>query len=188
MYTKDKSSAVSQVSWFDLNKTRTLVTPCDVTGYHETTRQTPSSLSLYTVWFSLWCEWRYLLLCLIANVAIRFLATNGSFCSGLLCSSCDMVCFTQSIMEYNGGSVVAMVGKNCVAIASDMRLGNQALNVATFDKVFHLRQLLPLLKCSLWLKIGRYSLSQTVYILVSQVWQQMYQLCAYKHASPCVFF
>jgi 20S proteasome subunit beta 3 len=38
-------------------------------------------------------------------------------------------------MEYNGGSVVAMVGKNCVAIASDLRLGNQALNVATFDKV-----------------------------------------------------
>ncbi|KAF8505222.1 20S proteasome subunit beta 3 [Gautieria morchelliformis] len=42
----------------------------------------------------------------------------------------------MSIMEYNGGSVVAMVGKNCVAIASDLRLGNQALNVATFDKIF----------------------------------------------------
>ncbi|KAF8583033.1 20S proteasome subunit beta 3 [Ramaria rubella] len=40
-------------------------------------------------------------------------------------------------MEYNGGSVVAMVGKNCVAIASDLRLGNQALTVATnFDKIF----------------------------------------------------
>jgi 20S proteasome alpha/beta subunit len=39
-------------------------------------------------------------------------------------------------MEYNGGSVVAMVGKNCVAIASDLRLGNQALTVATnFEKV-----------------------------------------------------
>ncbi|PVF96685.1 putative PUP3-20S proteasome subunit beta3 [Serendipita vermifera] len=43
----------------------------------------------------------------------------------------------MSIMEYNGGSVVAMVGKNCVAIASDLRLGNQALTVATnFEKVF----------------------------------------------------
>jgi hypothetical protein len=42
----------------------------------------------------------------------------------------------QSFMEYNGGSVVAMVGKNCVAIASDLRLGNQALTVATnFEKV-----------------------------------------------------
>ena len=39
-------------------------------------------------------------------------------------------------MEYNGGSVVAMLGKDCVAIASDMRLGNQALTVAcNFEKV-----------------------------------------------------
>lgn len=39
-------------------------------------------------------------------------------------------------MQYNGGSVVAMVGKNCVAIASDLRLGNQALTIATnFEKV-----------------------------------------------------
>lgn len=40
-------------------------------------------------------------------------------------------------MEYNGGSVVAMVGRNCVAIASDLRLGNQALTVAmNFKKIF----------------------------------------------------
>jgi len=33
--------------------------------------------------------------------------------------------------------VVAMVGKNCAAIASDLRLGNQALTIATnFEKVF----------------------------------------------------
>ena len=39
-------------------------------------------------------------------------------------------------MEYNGGSVVGMAGKNCVAIASDLRLGNQALTIATnFEKV-----------------------------------------------------
>lgn len=42
----------------------------------------------------------------------------------------------QSIMEYNGGSVIAMVGKDCVAIASDLRLGNQALGIASdFEKV-----------------------------------------------------
>ncbi|KAF8502490.1 20S proteasome subunit beta 3 [Gautieria morchelliformis] len=29
-----------------------------------------------------------------------------------------------------------MAGKTCVAIASDLRLGNQALNVASFDKIF----------------------------------------------------
>lgn len=33
-------------------------------------------------------------------------------------------------MEYNGGSVVAMVGKDCVAIACDLRLGNQALTIS----------------------------------------------------------
>lgn len=39
-------------------------------------------------------------------------------------------------MSYNGGSIVAMVGKDCVAIASDLRLGNQALTIATnFEKV-----------------------------------------------------
>jgi len=40
-------------------------------------------------------------------------------------------------MEYNGGSVIAMKGKNCVAIACDLRLGNQALTIATnFEKMF----------------------------------------------------
>ncbi|TFY75111.1 hypothetical protein EWM64_g8901 [Hericium alpestre] len=40
-------------------------------------------------------------------------------------------------MQYNGGSIVAMVGKDCVAIASDLRLGSQALTVATnFEKIF----------------------------------------------------
>lgn len=39
-------------------------------------------------------------------------------------------------MEYNGGSIVAMIGKDCVAIASDLRLGQQAIGVAmNFDKV-----------------------------------------------------
>jgi len=43
-------------------------------------------------------------------------------------------------MEYNGGSVIAMVGKDCVAIASDLRLGNQALGISSnFQRVrpFH---------------------------------------------------
>jgi len=43
----------------------------------------------------------------------------------------------MSIMDYNGGSVIAMVGKDCVAIASDLRLGNQALGVASdYQRVF----------------------------------------------------
>ncbi|CAO3608869.1 unnamed protein product [Cunninghamella blakesleeana] len=43
----------------------------------------------------------------------------------------------MSIMEYNGGSVVAMVGKNCVAIAADKRLGQQFMTVSTdFKKIY----------------------------------------------------
>lgn len=40
-------------------------------------------------------------------------------------------------MQYNGGSVVAMVGKDCVAIAADKRLGAQFMTVSTeFQKIF----------------------------------------------------
>eukprot|EP01130_Rhizamoeba_saxonica_P018910 TRINITY_DN9640_c0_g1_i1.p1 TRINITY_DN9640_c0_g1~~TRINITY_DN9640_c0_g1_i1.p1 ORF type:complete len:205 (-),score=52.91 TRINITY_DN9640_c0_g1_i1:41-655(-) len=39
----------------------------------------------------------------------------------------------MSILEYNGGCVLAMAGKGCVAIASDLRLGSQAQTIA-FDK------------------------------------------------------
>ncbi|KAF8529907.1 hypothetical protein JB92DRAFT_2825772 [Gautieria morchelliformis] len=46
----------------------------------------------------------------------------------------------MSILDYNGSLVMAMAGKTCVAIASDLRLGNQALNVATFDKLDALRE------------------------------------------------
>ena len=42
----------------------------------------------------------------------------------------------QSIMDHNGGSVIAMAGKDCVAIASDLRLGVGAMAVAmNFKKV-----------------------------------------------------
>lgn len=33
-------------------------------------------------------------------------------------------------MEYNGGALIAMVGKDCVAIGSDKRLGAQAVMVS----------------------------------------------------------
>lgn len=39
----------------------------------------------------------------------------------------------------NGGSAVAMVGKECIAIACDLRLGNQSLGLANnFEKIFQL--------------------------------------------------
>ena len=42
-------------------------------------------------------------------------------------------------MEYNGAAVLAMRGKDCVAIAADRRLGVQAQTVSTdFQKVFEM--------------------------------------------------
>jgi len=41
-------------------------------------------------------------------------------------------------MDHNGGSVIAMAGKDCVAIASDLRLGAGAMTVAlNFEKASH---------------------------------------------------
>ena len=42
-------------------------------------------------------------------------------------------------MEYNGAAMVAMVGKDCVAIAADRRLGIQAQTVSTnFQKIYQM--------------------------------------------------
>ena len=42
-------------------------------------------------------------------------------------------------MEYNGGALVAMKGKNCVAVAADRRFGVQALTLGTdFQKIFQI--------------------------------------------------
>ena len=51
------------------------------------------------------------------------------------------VCYklSQSIMEYNGAAIVAMLGKDCVAIAADRRLGIQAQTVSlNFQKIFQM--------------------------------------------------
>lgn len=45
----------------------------------------------------------------------------------------------MSILAYNGGCVVAMRGKDCVAIATDRRFGVQAQTIETdFEKVFQI--------------------------------------------------
>lgn len=36
----------------------------------------------------------------------------------------------MSIMDYNGGTVVAMAGKDCVCIGTDLRLGVQTNTIA----------------------------------------------------------
>jgi len=43
----------------------------------------------------------------------------------------------MSILEYNGGDIIAMAGKNCVGIASDRRLGVQAQAISSeFQRIF----------------------------------------------------
>lgn len=43
----------------------------------------------------------------------------------------------QSILSYNGGAVIAMKGKDCVAVASDLVYGVQLQTITTdFPKVF----------------------------------------------------
>ena len=40
-------------------------------------------------------------------------------------------------MAYNGAAIIAMVGKDCVAIAADTRMGVQAQTVSTnFQKIY----------------------------------------------------
>ena len=42
----------------------------------------------------------------------------------------------MSILSYNGGAVLAMPGKDCVAIASDLRFGRELQTISTdFSKV-----------------------------------------------------
>ena len=49
------------------------------------------------------------------------------------------MCTLTQIFEYNGAAIVAMAGKECVAIGSDLRLGVQFQTLATdHKKVFRI--------------------------------------------------
>ena len=64
----------------------------------------------------------------------------------------------QSILQYNGGAVVAMVGKNCVGIASDLRFGVRHQTVAMdFPKTYQITE-----KCMVGFP-GLVTDSQTMY-------------------------
>ncbi|CAD5210265.1 unnamed protein product [Bursaphelenchus okinawaensis] len=43
----------------------------------------------------------------------------------------------MSIMDYNGGTIVAMTGDECVCIGTDLRLGEQMTTIATNVKKIH---------------------------------------------------
>jgi 20S proteasome subunit beta 3 len=46
----------------------------------------------------------------------------------------------SDIFSYNGGSIVAMKGKNCVGVACDRRFGQQMQTITTnFQRVFKMQ-------------------------------------------------
>ena len=87
----------------------------------------------------------------------------------------------MSILAYNGGAVIAMGGKNCVAICSDSRLGIQAQTVAKdFKKIFRINDRL---------QIGLTGLASDV-ISLNQVLQfkcNMYKFAEHREIKPETF-
>ncbi|KAL1459103.1 hypothetical protein WDU94_011110 [Cyamophila willieti] len=86
----------------------------------------------------------------------------------------------MSIMTYNGGSIVAMTGKNCVAIACDKRFGIQGTALAdNFQRIFqvgpHMFVGLP----------GLGTDTQTVYQKI-RFRQNLYELKENRKMSPKV--
>mmetsp|Transcript_13945 Transcript_13945/g.21105 ORF Transcript_13945/g.21105 Transcript_13945/m.21105 type:complete len:206 (+) Transcript_13945:87-704(+) len=87
----------------------------------------------------------------------------------------------MSIMEYNGSAVVAMAGKNCVAIASDTRLGIKLTTVDNnFQKVFKVNN-----KCFVGL-CGLASDVQTVHEKIKYR-TNMYKLKENRDINPTAF-
>jgi hypothetical protein len=86
-------------------------------------------------------------------------------------------------MENNGGSVVAMIGKDCVAIASDLRLGNQAVGVAhNFDKVGTLQPN----QTHMWLVVAEFELMKRR-LPLSTISCITVSLVSLRTSTPCTY-
>jgi len=87
----------------------------------------------------------------------------------------------MSIMEYNGAAIIAMKGKNCVAIAADTRLGVQMQTVSTnFQKIFPMSDKLM---------VGLAGLATDVQTLSEQLVfrTNMYELREHRTMQPKTF-
>lgn len=61
---------------------------------------------------------------------------NSALFTGVLRQS-EVFFFVHQIFEYNGAAIVAMAGKECIAIGSDLRFGVQFQTLATdYKKVY----------------------------------------------------
>mmetsp|Transcript_5446 Transcript_5446/g.9780 ORF Transcript_5446/g.9780 Transcript_5446/m.9780 type:complete len:206 (-) Transcript_5446:58-675(-) len=87
----------------------------------------------------------------------------------------------MSILEYNGSGLVAMTGKNCVAIASDKRFGAQQLTIGTdMERIF---------KMNNKTMIGLSGLATDVLTVKQKLTYQhdMYKLQEHRDMRPKVF-
>ncbi|XP_065897178.1 proteasome subunit beta type-3-like [Dysidea avara] len=87
----------------------------------------------------------------------------------------------MSILEYNGAAIVAMRGKDCVAIAADKRFGIQAQTVSfNFKKIYEMSDKLY---------IGLPGLATDVQTVANKLKYHlnMYQLRENKNMKPKVF-
>lgn len=95
-------------------------------------------------------------------------------------SNSDCV-FFQSIFSYNGGSVVAMKGANCVAIASDLRYGRDLATITTdFSKCFEMSP-------HLWLGLSGLTTDVQTVQQKMEFRMRMYELSESRKMKPKTF-
>eukprot|EP00004_Rigifila_ramosa_P020861 TRINITY_DN546_c1_g1_i2.p1 TRINITY_DN546_c1_g1~~TRINITY_DN546_c1_g1_i2.p1 ORF type:complete len:213 (-),score=60.58 TRINITY_DN546_c1_g1_i2:111-728(-) len=87
----------------------------------------------------------------------------------------------MSIFEYNGAGMVAMCGKNCVAIAADRRFGMQAQTVTmNAEKVFKIHD-------TLYLGLSGLATDQMTFIERVRFRVNMYTLREERNIKPSTF-
>mmetsp|Transcript_47752 Transcript_47752/g.79220 ORF Transcript_47752/g.79220 Transcript_47752/m.79220 type:complete len:205 (-) Transcript_47752:260-874(-) len=87
----------------------------------------------------------------------------------------------MSIMEYNGGAVVAMKGKDCVAIACDRRFGTQQTTVAMDNtRIFKIHN-------KLYIGLGGLMTDVQTVGQILQFRHNLYRLREKRNMSPAAF-
>jgi len=87
----------------------------------------------------------------------------------------------MSILEYNGSGIVVMTGKNCVAIASDLRFGVQQQTIAAdMRKIFRLHP-------KLYVGLSGLATDMQTVIARLQYRTKMYELREERVMKPHVF-
>jgi len=87
----------------------------------------------------------------------------------------------MSIFEYNGAAAIAVMGENCVCVATDTRLGRQQLTISTqFQKVFQIHP-------KVWLALTGLATDVQTVIGKLRTAHKLYVLKEGRNMSPQVF-